>query len=139
MATQCLKIEFLRKDYKNKDITLEKWMEDKNNVYVGRRGRIFIGKGDNKKIFHYKGSKFANPYKVGKKEGEYTVEESLKLYKKYLKDTGLIKDVKELKGKTLGCFCDQKNECHAKILASLAERTENFKLDKYGYVMIQFK
>jgi hypothetical protein len=41
--------------YKNKNITLKKWMEDINNVYTGRHGKIFIGKGDDKEIFHYKG------------------------------------------------------------------------------------
>jgi hypothetical protein len=117
--TQCVKVDALRKSSGDKTITLKKWMKDENNVYVGRQGRIFIGKGDDKEIFHYKGSKFANPYKVGIKEGEYSLEESLKLYKKHLKKTGLDKEVEELRGKTLGCFCDQKGPCHAKILAEM--------------------
>jgi Domain of unknown function (DUF4326) len=132
-TTQCLKVANLRKDYKDEDITLEKWMEDPNNVYVGRFGRIFIGKGDDKKIFHYKGSKFSNPYKVGKKEGEYSLEESLRLYRKHLRKSGLIKEIEELKGKTLGCFCDQKGPCHAKILANLLK----YKLNDKGYVVVK--
>lgn len=96
-------------------------MNDPNNVYVGRRGRIFIGQGDEKRIFHYKGSKYSNPYKVGKKEGEYTLEESIKLYEKYIVDNNLIETIKiELKSKNLGCFCDQKGQCHAKVLAKIA-------------------
>jgi hypothetical protein len=120
-TTQCLKVASLRKETNDQTITLEKWLKNPNNVYVGRRGRIFIGQGDEKVIFHYKGSKYANPYKVGKKEGEYTLEESIKLYEKYLADNNLIEEIKvELKGKNLGCFCDQKGQCHAKVLAKIA-------------------
>lgn len=120
-TTQCLKVASLRKESGDESITLEDWMKDPKNVYVGRHGRIFIGSGEEKRIFHYEGSKFANPYKVGKKEGEYTLEKSLKLCAKYLKDNDLVDAAKEeLKGKNLGCFCDQKGPCHAKILAEIA-------------------
>jgi hypothetical protein len=120
-TTQCLKVESLRKETKDKTMTLEKWISDPKNVYVGRKGRIFIGSGEEKKIFHYKSSKFANPYKVGKKEGEYTIEKAIKLYKTHLSDSGLVEVAKkELKGKNLGCFCDQKGPCHAKVLAEIA-------------------
>ena len=101
-------------------MNLETWMNDERNVYVGRAGRIFIGSGANKRIFHYAGSKFANPYKV-KPHGEYTTQKSLDLYKKYLVSSGLINDIEELRGKNLGCFCDQSGECHAKILAKYLE------------------
>ncbi len=120
-TTQCLKVASLRKETKDESITLKKWMEEPNNVYVGRHGRIFIGTGDEKKIFHYEGSEFANPYKVGKKEGEYTLKEAIDLYKVHLEDASLVEKArKELKGKNLGCFCDQKGPCHAKVLADIA-------------------
>lgn len=119
-TTQCLKVDSLRKASGDKGMTLEKWMENPENVYVGRHGRIFIGSGDKKRIFHYGSSVFANPYKVGTKEGEYTLEESIRLYKIHLKKKKLIeKAKKELCGKNLGCFCDQKGLCHAKILAEI--------------------
>ena len=118
-STQCVKVSFLRKDY-DKDINLDRWMENPENVYVGRRGRIFITQKDgSKKVFHYPESKWANPYKVGKEY--YSLKDSLDLYRKYLIDKGLDKDIQELKGKTLGCFCDQKNDCHAKVLKELLE------------------
>jgi len=117
-TVECLKVSFLRKNYKNiKDIDLEKWMSDlDNHLYVGRKGRIWITdpKTKEKNIFHYKDSKWKNPFKVSPKD--YTLEESIKLYKKHIKDNNLIKDLHELGGKTLGCFCDQKNDCHAKVL-----------------------
>ena len=52
-------------------MNLRKWIENPNNVYVGRRGRIFI----DKEIFHYKESPFANPFKV---VGNKTAEEAVK-------------------------------------------------------------
>lgn len=113
-TTQCIKVAALRKKSGDDDMNLEKWMSNPNNVYVGRRGRIFIGSGNDKKIFNYPGSKFANPYKVGK-EG-YTLDESLELYEEYLKNSGLINEIEELRGKNLGCFCDQNGKCHAKVL-----------------------
>lgn len=119
-TTECVKISFLRKKYKNiKDIDLEKWISMGENFYVGRNGRIWITdlETKDKKIFHYKGSKWLNPYKVSKKD--YTLEESLKLYRKHIIDNNLIKDLHELTGKNLGCFCDQKNDCHAKVLVEL--------------------
>ena len=112
-TTQCLKVASLRKETGDPNINLKTWMSNPQNVYVGRRGRIFIGSGDDKEIFHYPASKFANPYLLS----EYTLEESLMLYKDYLKSSGLIDQLEELRGKNLGCFCDQCGKCHAKILA----------------------
>lgn len=113
-TTQCLKVGSLRKETGDPEMTLEKWVKDPNNVYVGRHIRIFIGSGSNKRIFHLKGSKFGNPYTLK----DYTLEESLRLYDEYLHSSGLINEIKELQGKNLGCFCDQRGDCHAKILAS---------------------
>ena len=45
---------------------LEAWLQDSQNLYVGRRGRIFIHTDGRKRIFHYAGSKWHNPYAVGK-------------------------------------------------------------------------
>lgn len=118
MKTQCIKVSSLRKTY-GSDIDLKKWIEMPENLYVGRNGRIFITDKEtkDKNIFHYKGSKWANPFKVGDKD--YKLEESLKLYKEHVVNTGLINDIDELGGKVLGCFCDQNNGCHAKILMEL--------------------
>lgn len=118
-TTQCLKVSSLRKESGDANMDLEMWMKQPGNVYVGRPGRIFIGAGPKKKIFHYQGSKFANPFKVGEEDGKYTLSESLELYEEYLKKSGLIDSLEELRGKNLGCFCNQSGECHAKILANI--------------------
>ena len=122
--TQCVKVAELRKaGYLN----LEDWMKNENNVYVGRNGRVWITEkkenGENeKRIFHYPGSTFANPYKVTK---DMPLEESLHLYRIHLEENGLLEHIEELRGKTLGCFCDQKGDCHAKVLASLLNLVKN--------------
>ena len=114
----CIKVANLRKiGYAN----LDEWMRDKDNVYTGRRGRIFIGSGSDNRIFHYKDSKWANPYTLR----EYELDKSLILYVIYLIDNGLIFQLDELKGKNLGCFCskqkdgDGKPMCHAQVLVDL--------------------
>lgn len=129
-TTICLKIANLRKVYKDEDINLEKWMQDDNNLYIGRRGRIFIKQKDgSSKIFHYPGSKWGNPYVVDdgkKKEGKrnnkikYDMETSLKLYTERIVNSDLYDQLRELSGKKLGCFCDR--ECHAKVLVELFKK-----------------
>jgi len=112
----CIKVSNLRnKGYDN----LQEWMERKGNIYVGRRGRIFIGTGQDKKIFHYKESKWANPYNLK----QYSLEDSLRLYHEHLFSSGLIYQINELKGMKLGCFCSESKDdevtCHAMVLERL--------------------
>src|SRR5438445_3109506 len=63
--TLCVKVENLRKHgYQS----LEECLKDSNNVYVGRAGRIWITEmidgQKTRRIFHYPGSKYGNPYKI---------------------------------------------------------------------------
>jgi hypothetical protein len=67
-----------------------------------------------REFFHYSDSKWGNPYKVP----EYSLEESLRLYEIHVREK-LLKDIQELEGKTLGCFCDQTQPCHTKVLVKL--------------------
>ena len=68
MKVQCVKVSELRKkEYEN----LEKWMNNDDNVYVGRRGRIFIHfkdeEGEKKKrYFGYEGSSYSRHRCIGK-------------------------------------------------------------------------
>jgi len=109
MNTQCVKVAELRKVHDD-DIDLEQWMDMPNNLYVGRNGRVFIDGN----IFTYKGSKWANPFKLK----DYSLEKSLELYEKHI-NKKLINQIGELEGKTLGCFCLQTGNCHAKVLVRL--------------------
>jgi hypothetical protein len=112
----CIKVASLRKEYNDKEINLKKWLEDPNNVYVGRRGRIFI----NKEIYNYSDSKWRNIFKCTKHKEIDTIEKCLELYENYIKEL-IKKDAKEynldeLKGKNLGCWCDYGDKCHVDVL-----------------------
>lgn len=71
---------------------------DKYDVYIGRP------------------SKWGNPFVIGK---DGTRKEVLEKYRQYiLSKPELLKDLHELKGKTLGCYC-KPLPCHGDILEEL--------------------
>merc|ERR1712216_80045 len=90
------------------------WLSDANrNLYVGRPGRIFIhdAKAGTKRIFHYKGSKWQNPFVVGRDGNR---EQVCNLYRAAIldetlrdpvDDVPLRKKLPELRGLRLGCWC----------------------------------
>lgn len=75
-----------------------------------------------------KDSKWGNPFKVGK---DGTLEEVVTKYYNYIKNSNLVNDIKELRGETLGCFCDivekdrgfytriTEPKCHGEVLLRL--------------------
>ncbi len=107
----CIKVKWwLRKNGCN---NLEEWLNGENNLYCGRHGRIFIGSGENKRIFHYKASIWHNPYSAKK----YPNGQALILFEEYLKNNViLLSQIGQLKGKNLGCWCEPGNKCHVDIL-----------------------
>jgi hypothetical protein len=64
-------------------------------------------------------SRWGNPYKVG----DYTLEESLRLYRIALENT--LDDnptfLNPLKGFNLGCYCKEGAPCHGDILLEFLE------------------
>lgn len=99
---------------------LEKWCSDSNNVYIGRGGVVFI----NKIRYPKSNSKWANPYTVKK----YGRSGALREYYDNLYKSGLVKDIEELRGKTLGCWCVEHPYtatpgipivCHGQILTNI--------------------
>lgn len=114
------RVKYIRPKYHN----LKEWMEDPNNVYIGRAGIVFI---DGKR-FPPSASPFANPYKVGR---DGSLSEILIKYEEYIrkkleKDSELREELLSLDGKTLGCWCAP-DPCHGDILIRILEeiRTEN--------------
>ena len=66
MTTICnCKVQYIRPKYKN----LKHWMEDDNNIYIGRRGIVFI---DGER-FPKQNSIFANPFKINKNNSRKSV------------------------------------------------------------------
>ena len=79
------------------------WKKNPNAVYVGRP------------------TIWGNPFKVGKKQGEYSLEESLFLYRQWLKEMRKTDPLflEVLRGKDLVCFCKLDQPCHADIIIEL--------------------
>ncbi len=69
-------------------------------------------------------SKWGNPFthlSDRKTLAEFIVpsrEEAIARYEEYLSSSGLIKDIEELRGRVLGCWCSPKR-CHGDVLARL--------------------
>lgn len=67
-------------------------------------------------------NKWGNPFSIGK---DGTREEVIIKYEEWIRNNPeLLKDLHELKGKTLGCWCSPK-ACHGDILIKLIKELEN--------------
>jgi hypothetical protein len=114
------KVKYIRPQYKD----LKECLEDENNVYIGRKGIIFI---DGKRYPSHN-SIWANPYKVGK---DGNLQDIINKYDKYIKEKIINEnlDITELKDKNLYCWCvnnitrdcnDINNfVCHGQVLLKL--------------------
>jgi hypothetical protein len=69
-----VKVKNIRPQYKD----LKEWADDSDNLYIGRRGGVFINrkghedKEEQKRRYPLTDSPFANPFKLGK-EGDRDV------------------------------------------------------------------
>ena len=62
-------------------------------------------------------SKWGNPFRISKKMPR---EEVVELYEIWIrKKPELLKDLNELKGKVLGCWCKPDQLCHGDVLIKL--------------------
>lgn len=94
---------------------LEEWISDPANVYIGRKGVVFIGAHR----FPCEDSPWANPFKVGR---DGTREEVIMKYRihleKKLKDPVCKEQFEQLRGKNLGCWC-KPEKCHGDMILEL--------------------
>ncbi len=109
-----VKVKNIRPKYDN----LEEWINDKNNVYIGRKGVVFI----NKVRYPKEDSIWCNPFKIDEDNNR---EDVIKKYKKYIikkiNDENLLNELMKLKGKNLGCWCSPE-ACHGDVLKKLIEK-----------------
>jgi hypothetical protein len=119
----CVKVNNIRPKYSD----LQRWNEDPNNVYIGRKGVVFITDvNGNKMRYPMYDSLWANPFKI---KGTETRETVVSQYREYILNKinrGEItqNDLEALRGKTLGCWCKEKGKdilCHGDVLVELLE------------------
>ena len=90
MSVVNVKVGHIRPEYDN----LKEWMEDPKNVYVGRKGIVFITMEDGKKErFPKNDSVFCNPFKVGK---DGTLEDHRQMCSDYPNIPVNVKEFKDL-------------------------------------------
>ena len=115
-----VKVSYIRPKYDD----LKQWCEDRNNLYIGRRGIVFIkDESGTKKRFPSIDSPWANPFKLNKDSSN--LDEVLVKYEEYIKNqisTGKV-NLKELEGKNLGCWC-KPSSCHGDILLKLLDESK---------------
>lgn len=118
----CVKVAFIRPKYKN----LKEWCKDNSNVYIGRKGVVFVDGSRYPK----KDSIWANPFKISDKHDRDSV---IEMYRKYIMKrirTGEIskEEIEKLRGKNLGCWCknpgDNSVKCHGDVLVEILNSDE---------------
>lgn len=113
MSVVNVKVKYIRPKYNN----LEEWMSDRNNVYIGRSGVVFI----NSIRFPKANSVWSNPFKIGRDGNR---DDVILKYETYIKQKIENKEVDlgEIRGKILGCWCKEPNNdiaCHGDVLLKL--------------------
>lgn len=115
MSVVNCKVKYIRPKHNN----LKEWIEDDNNVYIGRSGIVFIDKQRYPKV----SSEFCNPFKIKK---EMTRSDVIEKYTDYIEDKlkaspEMVQRLLELKDKNLGCWCAPE-ACHGDVLLKLINK-----------------
>jgi hypothetical protein len=83
-----------------------------------KKTRVVHCKREEYDIYIGRPSKWGNPFKIGEDGNRHEV---IRKYREYiLSNDELLKDLHELKGKTLGCWC-KPSACHGDVLVDLIE------------------
>jgi hypothetical protein len=108
---------------------LREWMENPQNVYIGRGGVVFVpvDQSGTKVRWPPSDSVWANPFKVAK-DDEASRAECVQKYRAHLKkqmDIGKITPemLLSLRGKTLGCWC-KPLACHGDVIVEMIRAFE---------------
>jgi len=128
-----VKVAFIRPEYDN----LKEWMAGEGNVYIGRKGIVFITSSDgNKERYPKTDSIWANPFKV---ESEDKRSSAIEQYETYIRGklaSGEISrdELEKLRNCTLGCWCRSSQsayepdrtrwDCHGFVILQLLHETE---------------
>ncbi len=112
-----VKVANIRPEFNN----LKDWCENSNNVYIGRKGIVFV----DKKRYPTQDSIWYNPYKIGK-DGDR--DEVIQKYEIYIRnrletEVGLKDQLCKLKDKNLGCWCAPEM-CHGHVLVKILQELD---------------
>lgn len=88
------------------------WVSLSDSLYIGRNLRI----GGSNGITVIPKSKWHNPYKLDKNKSN--IDQILDQYETHVRSSSLWRDLGELSGKELGCWCHP-NPCHGDVLIKL--------------------
>ena len=89
-----------------RNVDEREWVKNPQNIYIGRKTK------------YLEESKWANPYPVPCPSKRKSV---VKKFEEYIRNNSkLLKDIHELKGKNLGCWCAPKH-CHGTVLKQILE------------------
>lgn len=108
---------------------LRVWMTQPDNVYIGRRGVVFVEAPDALKVrWPPHDSEWANPHKVADASAEarssavaaYETDLRRRLAAGTAAADDLRASLRALKGKLLGCWCAPR-PCHGDVLVRLIE------------------
>jgi len=116
MSVCNVKVAFIRPRYND----LREWCDDEDNVYIGRRGIVFISTEQGKERYPKVDSIWANPFKLSDKNDRESVLSSYEAYIREKLESGDISlsELEKLRGKNLGCWCAPCG-CHGDILLRL--------------------
>ena len=108
-----VRVKYIRPQFSD----LYDWCGDSSNVYIGRRGPVFIK--SIQKRYPLRDSIWASPFKIGR---HGTREEVIEMYRTYIlskiENENLWDELRKLKGKRLGCWC-KPERCHGDVLLEL--------------------
>lgn len=136
MSVVNVKVAYIRPEFDN----LKEWMDEKNNIYIGRVGVVFVTDSEgNKHRWPPKASIFANPYKLQTKHTFEDMINCLTEYEKHLetlmKNPEIIELMKSFRDKIkkgeelkFGCWCVS---CEHKTIIDYKTVTKEF-YEKYG-------
>lgn len=97
-----------KKDLNKRGIkSFTEWLDRPDSVYIGRR-QVYVQGTFN--------SKWKNPFSVKK----YGREGCIQKYREMIVGSELMRDLEELRGKELGCWCFPE-KCHGDVLLELLE------------------
>ena len=117
----CVKVSCIRKNKKDTHVNLKTWCNDENNLYIGRAGIVFVPNpdGTGKERFPKKDSKWSNPFKIKNMSRDDVINKYREyINEKIVNNTISINELKELSGKTLGCWC-KPEPCHGDVLIEM--------------------